>query len=90
MSTFGLRENIGTFTLSSEILVIINEFGVLNISLLLVSGTVTVTGIMKLGNRVSTAITLSSGVPLNLGYNFPIDGLTIDASAGVVTILTGK
>jgi hypothetical protein len=90
MSTFGLRQNIGTFTLDSEILNIIGEYGVLNISFLLVSGTVTVTGVMNLGARTSDPITLEADKPLNLGSNFPIDGLLIDASSGVVTIVTGK
>ena len=90
MSTFGLRQNIGTFTLDGEILNIVGDYGVLNISFLLVSGTVTVTGVMNLGSRASNALTLETGNALNLGSNFPIDGLTIDASSGVVTIVTGK
>lgn len=88
--TFGLRENIGTFTLSSQTITVSGNDGVLNISLLLVSGTVTVTGVMGIGGLSSTPITLVADKPLNLGSNFPIDGLTIDASAGEVTIITGK
>jgi len=90
MSTFGLRENIGTFTLSGQSVTVTGNDGVLNISLLLVSGTVTVTGVMSLGAIPSNAITLVADKPLNLGYNFPINGLTIDATAGVVTIITGN
>lgn len=92
MATFGISENIGTFTLSGQIVTIIRDYSVSNISMLLVSGTVTVTGIMNLGAISSSPIILEAGTPLNLGSisNFPIDGLTIDASSGVVTIITGK
>ena len=92
MATFGISENIGTFTLSNQTVTIIREFSVSNISMLLVSGIVTVTGIMNLGAIASSPITLEAGTPLNLGSisNFPIDGLTIDASGGTVTIITGK
>lgn len=85
-----LTETVGTFTLASNIITIINEWGVRNISLLLVSGTVTYTGTMKLGATLPNALTLVSGTPLNLTFDFPIDGLVIDASAGEVTIITGK
>ena len=92
MATFGISENIGTFTLSGQVVTIIREFSVSNISMLLVSGVVTVTGIMNLGAISSTPITLVADKPLNLGSisNFPIDGLTIDATGGSVTIITGK
>jgi hypothetical protein len=45
---------------------------------------------MNLGARTSDPITLEADKPLNLGSNFPLDGLSIDASSGVVTIVTGK
>lgn len=90
MSTFGLRQNIGTFTLDSEVLDIIGDYGVLNVSFLLVSGTVTVTGVMNLGARASDPITLEADKPLNIGSNFPLDGVRVDASSGVVTMVTGK
>ena len=85
-----IRQNIGTFTFDSQVVEIIGDYGVLNISFLLVSGTVTVTGITSLGSILSTPLTLEADKPLNLGSNFPLDGLTIDASAGVVTVVTGK
>ncbi len=89
MSTFGFTENLGTFNLSS-LVTVSGDWGIRNISFLLVSGTVTVTGSMKLGSIDSTPLTLVAGVSLNLGFNFPIDGLIIDASGGVVTVITGK
>ena len=85
-----LTETVGTYTLTSNILTIISDWGVRNISLLLVSGTVTYTGTMKLGATLPNALTLVAGTPLNLTFDFPIDGLIIDASAGEVTIITGK
>lgn len=85
-----LPENVGTYTLTSSTLTIQESFGVRNISLLLVSGTVTVTGSMKLGSTASSALTLAADKPLNLSFDFPVDGLIIDATSGVVTIVTGK
>lgn len=90
MSTFGIVQNIGTFTLNSQVVTIIRDYGVINISFLLVSGTVTVKGVMSLGSIASTPLTLEADKPLNLGSNLPLDGLEIDASAGVVTVVTGR
>jgi len=81
--------NTGTFILSSELITIIQDWGVRNVSLLLVSGTVTVKGTMKLGARDDDAITLGS-VPLNISFDTAIDGLTIDALGGSVLLVTGK
>ena len=84
-----ISENVGTFQLSASTLSIVAEWGVTKISLLLVSGTVTYTGSMKLGSTSSSAITLTE-TPLTLSFDFPIDGFTIDATSGVVIIITGK
>lgn len=84
-----LPENVGTYTLTSS-LTIQESFGVRNISMLLVSGIVTVTGSMKLGSLTSSSLTLSADKPLNLSFDFPIDGLVIDATSGEVIIVTGK
>ena len=81
--------NTGTFILSAESITIIQDWGVRNVSLLLVSGTVTVKGTMKLGARDDDAITLGS-VPLNISFDSAIDGLTIDALGGSVLLVTGK
>lgn len=85
-----ISENVGTFNLATEILTITNEMGVRNISVVLVSGAVTVKGSMKLGARASDAIVLVADVPLNLTFDFSIDGYVIDASAGEATLITGK
>lgn len=83
------KENVGTFLLSGEEITIIEQWGVRNISLLLLSGTVTVKGSMKLGTRADDIIILQSGVPLNISFDFPIDGYTIDASIGSTLMVTG-
>lgn len=84
-----IKENVGTFNLSSETITITEDMGVRNISVLLVSGTVTVKGTMKLGSRDSDTVTLDS-TPLNVSFDFPIDGYIIDASGGVALLITGK
>ena len=83
-------ENVGTYILSSEILTIIAEMGVTSISVLLVSGAVTVKGSLALGARASDPIALSSGTPLNVSFQFPVDGYVIDASAGEALIIVGR
>lgn len=83
-------DNVGTYILTSESLEIVASMGVTNVSVLLVSGTVTVSGNVRLGNRESDPITLSEGVPLNVTFQFPIDGYTIDASAGSALVVVGK
>ena len=82
-------ENVGTFTLSGESITIVQAWGVRNVSVSRVSGTVIVTGTMKLGARNSDPITLGDK-PLNVSFDFPIDGYTIDASGGVALLVTGK
>ncbi len=84
------KENVGTFNLATETVVISESMGVRNISLLLVSGTVTVKGTQQLGARPDDAVTLTAGTPLNLSFDFSIDGLTIDATAGAATMITGR
>jgi hypothetical protein len=84
------KENVGTFLLNDEIITVIEAWGVRNISLLLLSGTVTVTGSMKLGERDDDIITLQSAVPLNISFDFPIDGYNIDASSGSALMVTGR
>ncbi len=83
-------ENVGTFLLSSETIIIIAEWGISSVSILTTSGTVTVTGLVKLGSRTDDAIPVPSANPLNISFNFPIDGLTIDASGGTATLICGR
>ena len=83
-------ENVGTYVLSADTLTILAEMGVTSISVLLVSGAVTVKGSLALGNRQSDPISLSSGTPLNVSFQFPIDGYVIDASAGEALIIVGR
>lgn len=81
--------NVGTFTLTGESITIQESWGVRNVSVSRVSGTVIVSGTMKLGARSSDPITLVDK-PLNVSFDFPIDGYTIDASSGVALLVTGK
>jgi hypothetical protein len=86
----GITENVGTFNLSAETITIVEAWSVRNLSIVLVSGTVTITGLMKLGARNSDSYTLLAGLPLNLSFDFSMDGVTINASAGAATLITGK
>jgi hypothetical protein len=88
MST--LTDNVGTFVLTNSSLTIAESMGVRSISVLLVSGAATVKGSMKLGALDSNPIPLEVGVPLNISFDFAIDGYIIDAAAGVVKIITGR
>jgi hypothetical protein len=83
-------ENVGTFNLIGETVVVNQNDGIRNISILLVSGTVTVQGVMTLGGNPSQAIELVLGEPLNLSFDFTIDGLAIDATSGQAKIITGR
>lgn len=86
-----IKENVGTFVLNGETITLIAEWGVRNISVLWVSGVVTVKGTMKLGSRVDDPIPLGSGSPpLNIGFDFSIDGLEINCSAGSAIVVTGR
>jgi len=86
-----IKENVGTFLLNAETITIIKEWGVRNISVLCISGTITVKGVMKLGARVSDTITLGiTSPPLNVSFDFPIDGYTIDTTSGQALVITGR
>lgn len=84
------KENVGTFTLSATSVTILEEFGVRNVSVKLVSGTVTVVGTQKLGALSSTPIVVTAENPINISFGFPIDGYTIDATGGVAQVITGR
>ncbi len=85
-----VTDNVGTFNLTSETVTIQENMGVRSVSILLVSGTVTVSGTMRLGARASDPIVLEDGIPLNISFDFSIDGYIIDATAGAATVITGK
>jgi hypothetical protein len=85
-----LTDNVGTFNLAGASLTILETMGVRNISVLLVSGSATVKGTLSLGSLQSTPLALEVGTPLNVSFDFAIDGYIIDAAAGVVKIITGR
>lgn len=88
MST--LTDNVGTFNLAGGSITIIESMGVRNVSVILVSGAATVKGTLNLGSIPSDPIALEVGIPLNVSFDFAIDGYIIDASAGVVKIIAGR
>lgn len=85
-----LKDNVGTFTLNGVSKTIIAEWGIRNVSVRLVSGIVTVKGTQSLGSDPSTPIAVTAANPINISFNFSIDGYTIDASAGVAEVITGR
>lgn len=85
-----ITDNVGTFVLSGESITLIQEWGVRSVSVKLVSGTVTVQGTKSLGVRTPDPIPVTEENPINVGFDFPIDGYTIDASAGVAEVITGQ
>ncbi len=88
---FDIKENVGTFLLSGEVITIISDWGVRNVSVLCTVGTVTVKGTMKLGARVSDTIVLTpTSPPLNISFDFTIDGYTIDTMGGSAIVITGR
>lgn len=85
-----LTDNVGTFNLAGTSLTILETMGVRNISVLLVSGAATVKGTLSLGTIPSDPLALEVGIPLNVSFDFSIDGYVIDASAGAVKIIAGR
>ena len=76
---------IGTYLLTSGSVTISEEMGIRTMALKLVSGTVTYTGSLTTNGLTSTALTLDSNGYAVSTIN-PIDGFTINASAGSVII----
>lgn len=81
-------KRIWTQTLSGGSVTINEEYGLTEISIILLSGTGTVIGTGYAGTLGSTSITLPVGVGLNLGSgsNAIIDGLTI-STTGIVALV---
>lgn len=83
-------DKIFTYTLTSAILTIIADYGITKIAFRLLSGTVTVTGTMKIGSISSSALTLTTDNPLAISDDEPIESLVIDATSGSVEIIASK
>lgn len=83
------QTNVHTQALSSSVTVNASD-NVLRVSVIVVSGTVTYRGSSVFQGTASQAITLAAGEGATItsaSASQPIDGLTIDASAGVANLL---
>ena len=83
---------LGTFILSATSKTIVASMGVSVCSLNVTSGTVTILGTGGFPTWTNTAITLAVGQPVTLPSitNIqPLDGITIDATSGVVEVILG-
>lgn len=77
----GVSQNIWTYKLSAGTLNIDSNYGLLVISVILESGTGTVTGTALLNGVASTPIDLAVGVPLTIST----DGNTILGDVSITT-----
>ena len=83
-----ISQNIWTYKLDNETLNIDADFGLSSISVVLISGTGTITGTSYLNGVASTPIDLAIGFPVNIST----DGNTIlgdvsIATTGVISII---
>lgn len=83
-----MTERIFTKTITNTTFEVVGTNGFNAISFVLVSGTGSFTGTLNVGTP-STPINLVVGTPVTITANgqYPLDELTIDASAGVVNFL---
>lgn len=83
-------DNIFTYVLTNDTLLIKAEYGVRSVAMKLVSGAASFSGTMKLGTLSSGSIPLVVNDPVTVSDDNNIDGFTIDASAGSVQIIARK
>jgi hypothetical protein len=78
-----------TYQVTNDTLNIDESFGLGVISIMLTSGTATVSGSVNAGGQPSANLGLVVGLPVTFGGNqiYPISGITIDASSGNVYII---
>lgn len=79
-----------TKNLNNANFVISASMGLTKITLLVISGTVTLLGTLNVSGTDSDAVTIPEGAGITLensGSVIPLDGLTINASAGNVSIV---
>lgn len=85
---FGITQELWTYELNNGTLVIDESFGLTKLSLVLNSGSGTITGGLQLANGVaSLPVTMVIGQPLNIPSNSgtPLNNITI-STTGVVSI----
>lgn len=80
---------IFTKVLSGTSLLITSDFGLRSVSVVLVSGTGTVTGNLGVDGLTNDPIPLVVGQSVTFGVegNQILDGLTVDAAGGVINII---
>lgn len=83
-------DNIGTFTLTNGSLNITETDGIRWLSMEWISGTVTYVGVLPIEGNQPTALALVENDPVTIGFDFPIDGFTITATAGSVKLIYGR
>jgi hypothetical protein len=78
-----------TYQVSNSTLTIDETFGLGVVSVMLTSGTATVSGSVNAGGLASSNLALTIGLPITFGGNQinPISGLTITASSGSVYLI---
>ncbi len=92
MGAFDMSENIFSYVLTNGSITIVKEWGVRAICVKLISGAGSVLGSMKLGALSSAAVPLVVNDPVTISVDESnyIDGLTIEAAAGVINIFARK
>lgn len=86
---FGITQELWTYEINNDTLLIDSNYGLTKISVVLNSGSGTITGDLQLANGVSSApITMVIGQPITIPSNsgVPLNNITI-TTTGVVAIL---
>lgn len=84
-----IQQEFWTYQVNNTSITIDETFGLSMISVLLTSGSATVSGSMTVGGLPSANLALTTNVPITFGGNDvnPIKGVTIDASSGNVYVI---
>lgn len=82
-------QSFWTYQVTNDSLTIDESLGLGVVSIMLTSGTASVSGSVNVGDYPSQNLALSIGLPITFGgvSPVPIDGLTIDASSGTVYLI---
>lgn len=83
-------DNVGTFTLTAGTITINEDNGIRVISMELLAGVVTYVGSLPIAGNNPTPLTLVADKPVVVGFDFSIDGFTIDATGGSVKLIYGR
>jgi hypothetical protein len=88
----GRTQQFWTYQVTNESLTFDESHGLGMISVLLTSGSATVSGNIQAGDLPSENLALVEGLPITFGGNqiYPISGLTIDASPNGNVYIIGR